>query len=215
MLFSLSAASLSRTANCSNSNARAFKRYASSLGVGGLIYPPTCGKQRLSPSNGTPPIRFSIVFRCSVHSEQVDELVKVGLRLVGSMPVRRHRHCLNHELRLLIIFRGAEVGGVADVCLVGLRLAVPLGDAPVVNALFIMHDGAALFEVAAQCFLDSLCRRLAVAALPPRPNSSRCRWRSRCTASAWQARTFRSARSPWKGPCRWRKPRRPTLSPRA
>ena len=97
-------------------------------------------------------------------TEQVDEPVQVGLQVGGVHAGEAPQVSL--EPRAQVVDHGhlLQVDGVGDVGLVSLRAALPVGDHPVVGALLVVHDGAALREVAPQGGLDPLGRRLAVPA---------------------------------------------------
>lgn len=110
------------------------------------------------------PCSFGPSVLCLVHAKQVDEPVEIGLKVGGIHAGEAPQVSLEPRAQVVDHLHGVEVGGVGGVGLVGLRAALPVGDDPVVGALLVVHDGAALREVAPQGGLDPLRRRLAVAA---------------------------------------------------
>ncbi len=110
------------------------------------------------------PCSFRPSVLCLVHAEQVDEPVEVGLQVGRVHAGEAPQVSLEPRAQVVDHLHGVEVGGVGGVGLVGLRAALPVGDHPVVGALLVVHDGAALREVAPQGGLDPLGRRLAVPA---------------------------------------------------
>ena len=103
------------------------------------------------------------VFRLA-HAEQVDEPVQIGLQVRGVHASEAPQVALEPRTEVVGHLHGVEVDGVGDVGLVGLRAALPVGDHAVVGPLPVVHDGAALREMASQGGLYPLGRGLAVAA---------------------------------------------------
>ena len=98
------------------------------------------------------------------HAEQVDEPVQVGLEVRRVHARESPEVALQPRAQVVHHLHGLEVGRVARVRLVGLRGAPLVGDDAVVGALLVVHDRAALRQVAPQRGPYPLGRRLSVPA---------------------------------------------------